>query len=61
MYRSVNIKSLILAASVLVLSTSVNAAVLNTLNGIDYEWLEVTATQGLTRDEVELRLTDTND
>ncbi len=44
-----------LAAAViaLVLSTSVNAVVVNTLNGTTYEWLEVTATQFQSRDQIE--------
>ena len=42
-----------LAATALVLSTSVNASTLNTLNGVDYEWLELTATVGMSRDQVE--------
>ena len=40
-------------ATALVLSTSVNASILNTLNGVDYEWLELTATVGMSRDQVE--------
>ena len=61
MLRSINIKSLSVAVSTLILSTSVNAVVLNTLNGVDYQWLELTETQGLSRAEVEARLADTND
>jgi hypothetical protein len=45
----------------LALSLSANAAVQNTLNGVDYEWLELTETQGLSRDQVELRLQNIND
>lgn len=37
----------------LVLSVSVNASVVNTLNGVDYEWLELTATAGMSRAQVE--------
>ena len=61
MYRSMNIKSLSVAVSALVLSTSVNAVVLNTLNGVDYQWLELAETQGLSRDAVEFRLADDTD
>lgn len=51
----------IIVMSALVISSNVNASVLNTLNGIDYEWLELTETAGLSRTQVELRLADTND
>ncbi len=54
-------KSIALAATTLALSTSVNAVVINTLNGVDYEWLKLTETQGLSRAQVELRLADSND
>lgn len=54
-------KSIVLSATILVLSTSVNAVVLNTLNNIDYEWLELTETLGLSRDAVEHRLSDVDD
>ena len=37
-----------------------NAVVVNTLNGVDYEWLELTATQGMSRDQVEAQLADVN-
>ena len=40
-------------ATALVLSSSVNASIVNTLNGVDYEWLELTATVGMSRDQVE--------
>ena len=46
-------KSIALAATSLLLSTSVNASVFNTLNGVDYEWLELTATAGMSRVQVE--------
>ena len=42
-------------------SINANAFVFNTLNGVDYEWVELTETVGLSRDEVELRLADPND
>ncbi len=47
------IKSISLAIATLALSTSLNASVLNTLNGVDYEWLELSATAGMSRDQVE--------
>lgn len=40
-------------AATLLLSTSVNASVMNTLNGVDYEWLELTVTAGMSRTQVE--------
>jgi len=56
-------KSILGAASIFltVASLNANAVIINTLNGVDYEWLELSETQGLSRDEVELRLADTND
>ena len=39
-------------------SLKVNAVVLNTLNGTDYEWLELSATTGMSRDQVEAQLVD---
>jgi len=54
-------RSIAIAVTTLVLATSVNASVFNTLNGINYEWLELTATQGLSRDQVNLRLSDPDD
>lgn len=47
--------------TILVLSTSANSSVINTLNGVNYEWMELTETAGLSRDQVELRLADSND
>ena len=47
------IKSIGLAATMFVLSTGVNASVINSLNGIDYEWLELSATTGMSREQVE--------
>ena len=44
-----------------VISSSSNAVVINTLNGVKYEWLELNETVGLSADEVRLRLSDTND
>lgn len=46
-------KELALTASALVLSSSVNASVINTLNGINYEWLELTETVGMSRVQVQ--------
>ena len=43
------------------LAFNANAVVFNTLNGVDYEWLELTVTQGVSRDTVELRIADVND
>lgn len=42
-------------------SLNASAVVINTLNSVDYEWMELTETQGLSRNAVELRLSDTND
>jgi len=42
----------------LVLSSNVNASVISTINDVDYEWLELTETAGLSRYEVEERLND---
>lgn len=47
-------------ACLAVVSVNVNAVVLNTLNGVDYEWLELTETTGLSRLQVETQLTDVN-
>jgi len=43
-----------------VLSTNVNAVVINTLNGTQYQWLEFEYTRGLSRQEVELLLEDSS-
>jgi len=40
------------------LSFNANAVVLNTLNGIDYEWLELTATVGINRNDVQAQICD---
>ena len=37
---------------------SANATVINTINGVDYEWMELTATVGLSRNEIETLLAD---
>jgi len=42
-------------------SFNVSAVVINTINGIDYEWMELSETQGLSRNAVEQRLSDAND
>ena len=44
----------------LVLSTNVNAVIINTLNDVNYEWLELTETSGLSRNQVESMLTDSS-
>ena len=58
-----NIKS-ILGVTCLALSAvsfNANASVVKTLNGVDYAWLKLTATIGMSRADVELRLADSND
>ena len=56
------LKSLTNIACILtaLVSFNVNAAVINTLNGVDYEWLELTATAGQSRTQVEAQLIDVN-
>lgn len=49
-------KTISITITALVLSTGINASVLNTLNGINYEWLELTATLGLSRNQVQAQL-----
>jgi hypothetical protein len=46
-------KSIAIAAATLVMSNSAGASVFNTLDGTNYEWLELTVTQGLSRQQVE--------
>lgn len=41
-------------------SFDVSALIFNNLNGVDYEWLELTETTGLSRDQVEAQLNDSN-
>ena len=56
-------KSLLLGAvcaCFVVLPFNASAVVLNTLNGIDYEWLELTETTGQSRLQVEGQLMDAN-
>ena len=53
-------KSIALAAPILFVSTCVNAVVINTHNGIEYEWLELTVTAGMSRAQVETQLSDSN-
>ena len=36
-----------------VVSINANSSVITTLNGVEYEWLELTATEGMSRDQVE--------
>mgnify|MGYP006896872789 CR=1 FL=1 len=54
------IKSISLAATMFVLSTGVNATIMNSLNGINYEWLELSATTGMSRDQVEADIAAAN-
>jgi hypothetical protein len=49
-----------LALSDLALSLSVDAAVVNTLGGVDYEWLEITETLYMSRVQVDAKLLDVN-
>jgi hypothetical protein len=42
-------------------SLSANAVIVNTLGGKEYQWLELSHTLGLSRYEVQLRLSDPND
>lgn len=42
------------------LPVSVPASIIHTLNGIEYEWLEISETRGLSRDQVEVMLADTD-
>ena len=39
-----------------VASLNANAVVVNTLNGVNYEWLELTVTEGMSRNSVEARI-----
>jgi hypothetical protein len=55
------IKLISLFVTTLILISNVNASVIRTLNGINYEWLELTETAGLSRNAVEQRLLDPND
>lgn len=48
-------------ACIAVISFTVESSVFNTLNDINYEWLELTETTGLSRNEVEGRLINPND
>jgi len=50
-------RKLFTAAILAAFSLSVNASVLNTIDSVDYEWLELTATAGMSRDEVEAQFT----
>ena len=44
-----------------IVSFNASSAVVNTLNGVDYKWLEFSATIGMSRDLIEQRLVDPND
>lgn len=50
--------SICLAFTLLALGSTANAAVMRTINGIDTQWLEVTATTGMSRTAVEALLSD---
>ena len=52
------LKSVLVVAIILVLSSNVNASVINTLNGNNYQWLELTDTAGMSRNQVEAELTN---
>ena len=54
------LKSILVVAIVLVLSSNANAAIINTLNGNNYQWLELTETAGMSRNQVEAELTNIN-
>jgi len=43
------------------ISSTANATIINTLSGVEYEWMELTESLGLNRDQVEARLVDSND
>ena len=45
----------------LTFSISVNAVIVNTLNGVDYQWLELSHTLGQSRTQIEQRLLDSED
>lgn len=51
---------LVLPAMLLALSVNANATVVNTLNGQQYEWLELTETTSMSRSEVEADLSFVN-
>ena len=49
---------LLIFVTVFILFSNANASVINTINGVQYEWLELTATQGLSRNQVELQIAE---
>jgi hypothetical protein len=51
-------RKLFAAALLAAFSVSANAVVINTLDGQQYQWLELTETQGMSRDQVELAMLD---
>lgn len=51
----------IIALVGLTLSLTANAVVINNINGIDYEWLELAATAGHSREGMNMRLQDEED
>lgn len=56
----INLRGVITVCTVVGLSMciSANASIINTINGNDYEWLELTATAGISRVDVEIALAD---
>ena len=44
-----------------IISFNANSAIVNTLNGENYKWLEFSETIGMNRDEIEQKLADSND
>ena len=52
------LSKIVFSSIIFILSTGVNASVITTLYGEQYEWLEVTETTGLSRTEVEVLLSD---
>ena len=53
-----NLGKFYLVTYILLISVNANAVLINTINGVDYEWLELTETAGQSRAEVEVQLLD---
>lgn len=51
-------KAVAIVILTLILSASAHAAVMTTINGVNYQWLELTETEGLSRTQVEGQLND---
>ena len=49
---------IVIGVALSLLMFNANAVVFNTLNGVDYEWLELTATVNMSRPDVEAELSD---